>query len=61
MRVCELIDEDTQQWDRGKLDAMFSQRTREEILSIPLDHLQSQDMLVWIENAAQKFSVKTAY
>ena len=61
MRVCELIDEDTQQWDRGKLDAMFSQRTREEILSIPLDHLQSQDTLVWIENEAQKFSVKTAY
>ena len=61
MRVCELIDKDTQQWDCGKLDAMFSQRTREEILSIPLDHLQSQDMLVWIENAAQKFSVKTAY
>ena len=61
MRVCELIDEDTQQWDRGKLDAMFSQRTREEILSIPLDHLQSQDKLVWIENEAQKFSIKTAY
>uniref|UniRef100_A0A7N2RFE3 Reverse transcriptase zinc-binding domain-containing protein n=1 Tax=Quercus lobata TaxID=97700 RepID=A0A7N2RFE3_QUELO len=61
IRVCELIDEDARQWDRGKLDAMFSQRTREEILSIPLDHLQSQDMLVWIENAAQKLSVKTAY
>ena len=61
MRVCELIDEDTRQWGRGKLDAMFNQRSREEILSIPLDHLQSQDTLVWIENSAQKFSVKTAY
>ena len=39
MRVCELIDEDTRQWDCGKLEAMFSQRTREEILTIPLDHL----------------------
>ena len=27
MRVCELIDEDTRQWDWGKLEAMFSQRT----------------------------------
>ena len=61
MRVCELIDEDAWQWDHGKLDAMFGQRTREEILSIPLDHLQSQDTLVCIENVAQKFSVKTAY
>ena len=61
MRVCELIDEDTRQWDCGKLEAMFSQRTREEILTIPLDHLQSQDTLVWTENAAKIFSDKTAY
>ena len=61
MRVCELIDEDTRQWDRGKLEAMFSQRTREEILTIPLNYLQSQDTLVWTKNAAQKFSIKTAY
>ena len=61
MRVCELMDEDTRQWDRGKLKAMFSQRTWEEILTVPLNHLQSQDILIWTENAAQKFSVKTAY
>ena len=61
MRVCELIDEDTRQWDCGKLEAMFSQRTREEILTIPLDHLQSQDTLVWTENAAKIFSDKTTY
>ena len=24
MRVCEFIDEDTRQWDRGKLEAMFN-------------------------------------
>lgn len=61
MRVCKLIDEDTRQWDRGKLEAIFSQRTWEDILTIPLNHLQSQDTLIWTENAAQKFSVKTAY
>lgn len=29
MRVCELIEKDTWQWNRGKLEAMFSQRTWE--------------------------------
>ena len=24
MKVCELIDQDLRQWDRGKIDAMFS-------------------------------------
>ena len=27
MRVCELIDEDTRQWDRGKVLATFAQKT----------------------------------
>ena len=27
MRVCELIDEDTRQWDRGKVLATFTQKT----------------------------------
>ena len=61
MRVCELIDEDIRQCDQGKLEAMFSHRMREEIPTIPLNHLQSQDTLIRTENAAQKFLVKTAY
>ena len=28
LRVCDLIDEDTRQWDRGKLQAIFIDRTR---------------------------------
>ena len=30
-------------------------------LVIPLNHLQSQDILIWTKNVAQKFSVKIAY
>jgi len=40
---------------------MFAQRTRQEILAIPLDHLNSPDTLIWIENKAAKFIVKTVY
>ena len=44
--VCDLIDEDTRQWDRGKLQAIFTDRTRQEILNIPLTNLHSKDTLV---------------
>ena len=61
MRVCDLINHDTRQWDRGKLVATFTQRACAEILALPLNHLDSQDSLIWTENRAQKLSVKTAY
>uniref|UniRef100_A0A7N2L5E0 Reverse transcriptase zinc-binding domain-containing protein n=1 Tax=Quercus lobata TaxID=97700 RepID=A0A7N2L5E0_QUELO len=61
MRVCELLDEESRQWDRGKLETMFAQRTRQEILALPLDQLNFTDTLIWTENRAEKFIVKTAY
>ena len=61
MRVCELIDEDTRQWDRGKVLATFAQKTCEEILATPLNNVNSRDVLVWKENRAKKFTVRTAY
>ena len=36
-------------------------RTRQEILAVPLDHLNSPDTLIWTEIKAAKFTVKTAY
>lgn len=53
MRVCDR--------GRGKLVATFTQRACAEILALPLNHLDSQDSLIWTENRAQKLSVKTAY
>ena len=50
MRVCELIDQDTRQWDRGKIFATIAHRTQVEILAIPLNNPNSQDTLAWKEN-----------
>ena len=61
MRVSDLINHDTRQWDRGKLVATFTQRTCAEILALPLNHLDSQDNLIWTANKTQQFSVKFAY
>ena len=61
LQVCDLIDEDTRQRDRRKLQAIFIDRTQQEILNIPLTNLHSKDTLIWKENRKQKFSVKTEY
>ena len=44
--VSDLIDEDTKQWDRGKIQALFAPSTQQEILAIPLNNLNSSDELV---------------
>lgn len=40
---------------------MFARGTSEDILRIKLGNLSSRDKLVWKENKAKVFSVKTAY
>lgn len=59
--VRDLIDEDTRQWDQGKIHALFAPSTWKEILAIPLNNLNSSDELVWKETSAQNFTVKIAY
>ena len=61
MRVSNLINHDTRQWDRGKLVATFTQSTCVEILALLLNHLDSQDNLIWTANKTQQFSVKSAH
>ena len=61
MKVCELIDQSSWQWDRGKLAETFTPRTCTQILSLPLNHLDSQDTLIWTENKSKTFSVRTTY
>ena len=61
MLVSELIDEDMGQWNRQKVHDLFAPSTRSEILAIPLNATQRRDELVWKENRARRFSVKTAY
>ena len=61
MKVIDLIDKDTWQWDWGKLFATFDRRTCESILALPLTHQNSQDKLIWKENRSQRFTVHSAY
>ena len=61
MRVCDLIDQDTKQWDRGKIYSTFAHQTQTKILVVPLNNINSEDSLIWKENRAQRFIVRTAY
>ena len=40
MWVCDLIDQDTRQWDRGKIYSTFAHQTQTEILVVPLNNIK---------------------
>uniref|UniRef100_A0A7N2N0N2 Uncharacterized protein n=1 Tax=Quercus lobata TaxID=97700 RepID=A0A7N2N0N2_QUELO len=61
MKVRELIDVETRQWDRAKLAYLFEPHTCANILHLPLPNIWSNDVLVWKENKSNSFSVKLAY
>ncbi|KAK9989392.1 hypothetical protein SO802_029631 [Lithocarpus litseifolius] len=48
-------------WDRGKVHALFTARTRNEILALPLNDTQTKDSFIWMENRSKTFLVKTTY
>ena len=60
MRVSELIDGVTGQWDRTIIYAIFAPRTCQEIFALPLNS-RNQDQLVWMQTRNHQFSVKSAY
>ena len=61
LKVAGLIDANTNQWDPAKVHAIFDSGTRDDILQLKLGNMTSRDRLIWKENNAKKFSVKTAY
>ena len=61
MRVQELIDQQTKQWDRGKVTSLFKEVTCQEILAIPLTRVEEEDKVVWKVNKSHDFSVKSTY
>ena len=56
-RVCDLINDSTRQWDRGKIHTLFAPSTRQEILALPLQSPTRRDFLEWQESKARIFSV----
>ena len=61
LHVSDLIDGITMQWDREKVFDLFANQTQMEILAIPLSWTNLGDTLVWKENFANIFTMKTAY
>ena len=59
LKVADLINRDTWQWDRRKIADKFALRTRLDILAIPLCCNRSMDSLIWKENNKHEFTVKT--
>lgn len=61
MKVKELVDEDTKQWDKNKLAYWFEDHTIADILCVPVTNLHANDVLEWKENKSQVFSIKSTY
>ena len=61
LKVANLINSNSKQWNGALVHSTFTPSTREDILKIKLGNLSSGDKLVWNENKAKVFSVRTAY
>ena len=59
--VTDLIDQDTRQWDRGKLSILFEPATVNRILNIHLPRQLLGDQVFWCLTSSGEFSVKSAY
>ena len=61
LKVCQLFDADTRQWNRPLIQSLFHASTRDDILRIKLGDARTWDKLHWIETKSPTFSVKSAY
>ena len=59
--VANLINQDSCQWDRGKLVVLFILESVNRILGIHLSHQASQDQIFWCLSPSGEFTVKSAY
>ena len=56
--IVDLIDQDTRQWDRGKLSILFEPATVNRILNIHLPHQLLSDQVFWCLTSSVEFFVK---
>ena len=61
LKVYDLINVMTYQWDRSILVATFTRATVEDILRIRVGTSNTRDKLTWKENKSRECTVKTAY
>lgn len=61
LKVGDLIDTHTMQWDRPRVQDIFMPPTQQDVLNIRLGDLRTQDRIYWKENKANRFTVRSAY
>ena len=61
MRVVDLIDPISKQWEVGLLQGLFSSQEVELIMSIPLCRTYVEDKLIWPYTASGTYSVQSGY
>ncbi|KAL0373090.1 UNVERIFIED_CONTAM: hypothetical protein Scaly_0990600 [Sesamum calycinum] len=61
MRVCDLIDATTKEWNHGLLRELFWQEDINAILAIPLSLIDVEDFFIWHHTPNGLFSVRSAY
>ncbi|KAL0417527.1 UNVERIFIED_CONTAM: putative mitochondrial protein [Sesamum radiatum] len=61
MRVCDLIDATSKEWNHGLLRELFWQEDIDAILAIPLSLIDGEDFFIWHHTSNGLFSVRSAY
>ena len=61
MRVVDLIDPISKQWEVGLLQGLFSPQEVELIMSIPVCRTYVEDKLIWPYTASGTYSVQSGY
>ena len=59
--VCELIEEERQQWDMQKISATFPESVATLIQGIPLGKSNAEDLLIWDYEEKGCYTVKIGY
>ena len=60
-KVAKLILPEENQWDVQKLDALFDEQIKQEIISIPIKPSEENDELTWTGTKSGCYTVKNAY
>ena len=61
MKVNDLVDPVSNQWDAGLLQGLFSSQEVELIMSIPLCRTYIEDKLIWPYTSSGNYIVKSGY
>ncbi|KAL0302366.1 UNVERIFIED_CONTAM: hypothetical protein Sangu_3103900 [Sesamum angustifolium] len=61
LRVCDLIDATSREWNHLMVRVLFCHDETESILAIPLSFVDGDDFFVWHHTVNDTFSVRSAY